>query len=184
MNSAQRSGIIALIIVITTAYAFYEKSLVDKLVESSEDLIVKEAPTFRLVDGKGSPIAKEDVFRNDLGVTFVHFWATWCGPCEAELPEFVEFAQSLENTKSSFLIVAVKDDRVKVKKFLKRFSSFPRNIRFAFDDDGSMMRDFGTLKLPETYLLQNSGRIYKKYAGAQAWLEEYYKGEVARALAL
>ena len=86
--------------------------------------------------------------------------------CEAELPEFVEFSKKFTGLK--FLIIASKDDLVKVKKFLKRFDLNQKNISYLFDESGLGMREFGTLRLPETYVFNGDLSLVKKFVGLKS----------------
>lgn len=100
----------------------------------------------------------------------VHFWATWCAPCEAEFPELVELAKIISNNdKIKFILVAVNDDKLKVSKFLSKFH-LSNNI-YVVSDDADEYKRFGTYKLPETFLFNYDGEVIKKYSGQQAWSE-------------
>ena len=68
----------------------------------------------------------------------VHFWATWCAPCEAELPEFIDLAKKFE--KITFFLIAVNDEEKKIHKFFKRFGELPPNVRLAHDEEGEGQR--------------------------------------------
>lgn len=98
---------------------------------------------------------------------FVHFWATWCGPCEAEFPKLERLVQEKEAKNIKFLFVAVNDKISSIKKFMKRFPNL--DVEIVLDDDFIHQSQFGTYKLPETFLFDKTGIIIKKYTGAKNW---------------
>ena len=72
------------------------------------------------------------------------------------------------------MLVAVNDEEVKIKKFLKRFPNIPKNVTFALDGQNKVMDLMGTLKVPETFLFSNEGKHINKFIGPQDWLSESY----------
>jgi thiol-disulfide isomerase/thioredoxin len=98
----------------------------------------------------------------------IHFWATWCAPCEAEFPELVRLTESLKDADVDFLFVAVNDDLQKVKKILNRFRSFD-NFTILLDNEGLHQKHFGSTRMPETFLFNSDGLVLKKFAGPQNW---------------
>lgn len=163
-------GIIALVIASTLAYSVIRKRQIDSITSSENDLILKELPVFSLPAlNSDAPITHENLFENKKKAMLIHFWGTWCAPCEAELPEFIEFVRALEKKGVGAILLAVQDDDKKIKKFMKRFGKLPENIRLAHDKNGSSMITFGTVKVPETYLFSKSGKNLNKYIGPQDW---------------
>ena len=140
-----------------------------KKYSSNDEYVLKKFPSIN----KFLSINQDEVlvpsFENGV---FVHFWATWCGPCEAELPEFIEYSKKFP--RSSFLIVASKDDIKLVKKTIDRIGVNKSNLYYLFDESGSVMKSFGTLKLPETYLFDSNRDIIKKFVGPQDWKNDYF----------
>jgi thiol-disulfide isomerase/thioredoxin len=103
----------------------------------------------------------------------IHFWATWCGPCEVEFPELIELTHQLQSYKGvKFLLVAINDDLVKVKKFLKKFDVSNENIILLLDEKNEYQR-LGTYKLPETFVFNSDSKIIKKFSGQQPWTQKY-----------
>lgn len=108
---------------------------------------------------------------------FVHFWATWCAPCEIEFPELVELIQILKNNpKIKFALVAVNDDLTKVKKFLAKYKLDYQKIQqqlLILEDKGTEFNKFGTYKLPETLLFDSKKSTVRKFTGQQAWSQRH-----------
>jgi cytochrome c biogenesis protein CcmG/thiol:disulfide interchange protein DsbE len=187
--SKQKAGVpfslkiafIALVMASTLGYSIIRKRMIDDLTSSKNFLILKNIPefSFKRVPGyeaNQEPITSKNVFDgNGSKALLVHFCGTWCGPCEAELPEFIEFAENLKDRGVKALLLAVNDDDKKIKKFMKRFGDLPENIFLVHDKSGSSMLKFGTVKVPETYLFSKSGKNLNKFIGPQDWKHSSYK---------
>lgn len=103
-------------------------------------------------------------------IILVHFWATWCGPCEAELPELLRFADKLVgNERVSIVLVAVNDEVPKIQKFLKTLPPVDVKIDWVLDNRNVHREAFGTTKLPESYLFAANGQFLRKLVGPQEW---------------
>jgi cytochrome c biogenesis protein CcmG, thiol:disulfide interchange protein DsbE len=113
--------------------------------------------------------------------SYIHFWATWCGPCEAEFPEFIRYAKKLEKFPIHFITIAVNDKPEAIKKYLKKYGELPKNMIILMDPD-NMSQKFGTNKLPETYLLGGSGQYFTKFIGPQSWSSPFYSEQVKKNL--
>ena len=79
---------------------------------------------------------------------FIHFWAT-CANCEKELPEFVNSIESFDGGVQGSLI-ATKDIDL-VNKKLKKLK-LNKNYFKIIHDPSEIMRQFGSLRVPETFL--------------------------------
>lgn len=136
--------------------------------------VLKELPELNVLKIEDSSnINAKNLLNNSRGL-FVHIWGTWCAPCEKEMPEFLNYAKKLENSNVKFLLIAVNDEEVKIKKFLKRFPAIPSNVIFAIDQQNKVMDQLGTLKVPETFLFNQSGKHINKFVGPQDWMAESY----------
>src|SRR5436189_111100 len=67
----------------------------------------KKAPNFSLKDANGDAVSLADYKGK---VVLVNFWATWCGPCEVEIPWFVEFEQKYKGRDFAVLGISMDDD--------------------------------------------------------------------------
>ena len=183
LTYSQKIFIIVAVLSATFFYSHYQRGLYEEFVNKAPTLILKEMPAFQAlnVDTK-EPISKQNFLSNGKG-TLVHFWGTWCAPCEAELPSFLELTRKLEKENVQVLILAVNDEELAVKKFLKRFSkNRPKNVLYGLDKDGLSLPLFGSVKVPETYLFSNQLRHLDKFVGPQDWDHASYKDRIMRLL--
>lgn len=167
-------------------YAFYEKNRIYKEASLSSDTdqySLKTIPDFNVVGlPDKSAIASRQLLKSGKGM-FVHVWATWCAPCESEMPLFLEFAKSFEEKNVIFLLIAVNDEELKVNRFLMKFS-LPKNVVISIDEKKLVMDKLGTLKVPETFLFSSSGKLVTKFIGPQNWNEATYIDRVKYWLSL
>ncbi|MCY4523124.1 MAG: TlpA disulfide reductase family protein [Halobacteriovoraceae bacterium] len=165
------------IVLLTFLYAYYHKSVYRDFFLIKNDPILKELPSTLVKDIKNNEFNIRSLINQKNG-GLVHFWGTWCAPCEEELPSFINLARPYEKKGIIFLLLAVKDNPKKVKRFLSRFSNLPKNIVLALDEQDSSMEKFGTLKVPETYMFDKKGQILKKFIGPQDWDNRYFTEKI------
>lgn len=122
-------------------------------------LIDRPAPDFSL---PALYQGAEGFTRKDLDgrVTLVNFFASWCAPCREEQPALMSLAHrpgvSLDG-------IAYKDKPEESRRFLDRFGN-PYS-RTGVDRDGATAIDFGVYGVPETYVVDGSGRIRYRHVG-------------------
>ncbi|MDF1564951.1 MAG: redoxin domain-containing protein [Deltaproteobacteria bacterium] len=121
------------------------------------------ASEFTLKDLTGTPVSLTD-YRGKT--VFVNFWATWCPPCVEELPSILRLHQALE--QSGFVVLAIsEDDSVgDVRKF---FSGNLPPFPVLMDEGQKVTRAWGTVKFPETYVVDPDGRVVAKFIGPRDW---------------
>lgn len=170
-------AIIAMIMASTLAYSIVKKRQIDALTSQENFLILKTIPSFAFnrLEGDDRPsITDKNVFDGGYDAVLIHFWGTWCAPCEAELPEFLEFVSHFKDRKVKAVLLAVQDEDKAIKKFLRRFGDLADNIEVVHDPKGDSMLTFGTVKVPETYLFSKNGKNLNKYVGPQDWKHKSY----------
>ena len=95
-------------------------------------------------------------------VTIVNFWATWCGPCRAEIPDLV----ALQKKYDKYLqIVGISQDEAP-PEIVKRFAAEHQMNYPVVMSTPELERAFpGIYALPTSYLLDREGRIVQKHVG-------------------
>ncbi len=139
-------------------------------IQSTTQSPLQAAPDFIWQDLNG----KSHEFSDLMGkAVILNFWATWCAPCVVEFPLMVELAKRNEKD-TVFLFVSVDDNTQNIFDFLKKHGDeeSAKNIYFAWDQNKKISMDlFGTVKYPETYIIDNTMNITDKIIGADVdWL--------------
>ena len=120
----------------------------------------KSAPDFSLKDANGHTVRLSD-FRGR--VVLLNFWATWCTPCQAEIPWFIELQQKYQADGLTVLGVSMDDDGWKaVRPFLAaRHINYPILLG---NEEVSQLYG-GIESLPTTLLIGRDGRTEFYHSG-------------------
>ena len=123
-------------------------------------LINEDLPEFELINlfDKNITITKKDMNGKFI---LINFFASWCVPCKIEHPLFFEIKENIKNLY--ILGINHKDKYEDANKYLTEDGN-PYDF-VGIDDNGMVGFEFGVFGLPETFLVDNSGRIIYKYLG-------------------
>lgn len=114
--------------------------------------------SFDLVDLEGEKTAIDAFFGKPM---VINFFATWCGPCEAEMPMFEEYANQLQGEVTFIGINSGESDN-DVSAFVKRMG-----VTFGvyLDSDNQIVRQFLVRALPTTLFIDQNGVLAAKHIG-------------------
>ena len=123
-------------------------------------LLNKDTPLFKSVS-----LYDDKTFINNESIknkkVLINFFASWCTPCKVEHPLIFELAN--KNPDLYILGFNHKDKKEDAKKYLKDDGD-PYNF-VGIDLDGLIALEFGVFGLPETFLINEDGKIIYKYMG-------------------
>lgn len=133
--------------------------------EFAAQLLSGPAPDIEVVDRDGKTVRLSDMRGK---VVFVNFWATWCPPCRAEMPDLEKLAESMRF--SPFEVFAVSSDQsfAEIDQF---FGGKKTRMRVGLDPDQKWAEIYGTEKLPETYVIDRDGNLRLRFVNVRAWTD-------------
>jgi thiol-disulfide isomerase/thioredoxin len=131
------------------------KETIEEEIEVRTDFFIKdiEGNYYQLEDFKGKRV-------------FINYWATWCKPCIAEMPDIEKAAKILE--KENYLFFLVSDQPMsKIKAFKEK-----RGFNLTFAKLNGTMESLKIRSLPTTFIYDTEGNRVKQISGTQKWDKE------------
>jgi cytochrome c biogenesis protein CcmG/thiol:disulfide interchange protein DsbE len=125
-----------------------------------EQLQGTPAPAFTLPDVNGSSVSLESLRGK---VVAVNFWATWCAPCKAEIPDFA--AVYTANAGKCLEFLGVAEESGTTDEIVAAARSLGINYPVLVDDDGAVGEAFRIPGYPRTYLIDVKGQVRKVFEG-------------------
>ena len=123
-------------------------------------LIDKPVPEFNLPPVKDHDLGLKTADLQSGEVTLVNVFASWCGPCRVEHPVFMALAKTGEVTLHG---INYKDDPDNASNWLARYGNPYK--RAGADRNGRVGIDWGVYGVPETFVVDQGGRIRHKHVG-------------------
>jgi thiol-disulfide isomerase/thioredoxin len=110
------------------------------------------APKFITKDIKGNKVSLENLKSKNV---LLVFWATWCGPCVAEIPQIKEIRKLNSVDKLEIISVSLDSDFSKYTAGLKKYQMDWTQIY----GDNDLVNTYGVTGIPVVYLIDKSGKI-------------------------
>ena len=129
--------------------------------QSSAIEIGQNAPDFTLTDTGGQKVNLSD-FKGKAVI--LNFFASWCPPCRAEIPDFIELQKVYGNKGFTFVGVSLVDAQDS-KNFAEKMGiNYPVLV-----DDGKVSMLYGPVRsIPTTYVIGKDSKVVKMYIGSRS----------------
>jgi thiol-disulfide isomerase/thioredoxin len=131
--------------------------------ESTDETQKVKAPDFTVTDTEGNEVNLSDFIGKPV---VLNFWASWCGPCQSEMPHFNELYQERKDDVH-FLMVNMTDGS---RETLDTAKSYIEGQGFAFpvyyDTKSDAAITYQVYSLPTTYFIDREGYAVAKVMGA------------------
>ena len=174
----QWSVVIAVIAVLGTGLAIGAHVMKDELFPVN---VGSTAPDFRakvlgenryktLADYKGQ-------------VVMVNIWATWCGPCQVEIPSLERLYREYGDKGLKLVAVSI-DDYVSEDSIRAFARNFGVTFEVLHDSTHAIERQYQATGYPETFVIGKEGTIRKKWIGPDDWSSQGNRALVAQLLGL
>jgi cytochrome c biogenesis protein CcmG/thiol:disulfide interchange protein DsbE len=134
------------------------------------------APDFVLQTQDGQTVKLSEQLKEKPVV--INFWASWCGPCRAEMPDLETVYQKYKDRVNFYVLnLTSQDDLAAAQAFLVKYGV---NIPMLTDPDGTVQEMYNILSIPTTFAVKKDGIISEKRQGAMS--ESAMVGMVERLL--
>jgi thiol-disulfide isomerase/thioredoxin len=125
---------------------------------------------FQIKDLKGN---KVDISEFKNKVIFLNMWATWCGPCRAEMPSIQKLYDSVANEKIVFVMLSLDKDehQPKIVSYIK-----DKEFRFpVYQPTGYLPKQLQVPSIPTTLIISPDGKIKMKKVGTANYNTEKFR---------
>ena len=128
--------------------------------EPNQSESAKPAPSWELADLEGKTVRSTDLKGK---VVVLDFWATWCPPCRAEIPDFIALQKKYSAVGLAVIGVSVDQASLKTVKAFAEKNGINYPVVLA---DNKIVDSFGGIDgLPTTFIIDRKGNIVKQHLG-------------------
>jgi thiol-disulfide isomerase/thioredoxin len=133
---------------------------------TESQLVGKPAPPFELDLLAGGKFKLADQKGH---VVVLDFWATWCGPCLAAMPQVDRAVREFENQGVQLVAVNLEEGPKPIKSMLERHKL---DLTVALDRDGAVAGKYQASAIPQTVIIDSEGKVVRVFIGGGTHFEE------------
>jgi peroxiredoxin len=132
------------------------------ILHAHASVIGAQVPDFTLSTLDGGTLRLRDLQGQ---IVFLNFWATWCAPCQNEMPELQKIEE--EHRSEGVRVIAVTDPTQGqtedgIRTFLLRLNL---KLTVALSSDPDLYEQFGVAQIPTTFIIDRAGIIREEHIG-------------------
>lgn len=121
------------------------------------------APDFKMMDADGNEVHLSDYTGTPI---VLNFWASWCGPCKMEMPEFNDKYQELGGEVQFLMVNMTTSYRESLEKAQTLIAEQEYVFPVFYDTEGDAAATYGVYSLPTTIFIDAEGRAIAQATGA------------------
>ncbi len=144
------------------------------LLLASNDLLGKTAPDFTLKSDQGDN-RKLSEYRGK--VVLINFWASWCGPCQQELPKLSELRGLHDDYDFELLAVNIDEEPEKALRLAKKLGI---NFPILFDESKKVSKLYDIDAMPMTILVDRNGDVRYMHRGYKESYLSLYQQQIKK----
>ena len=128
--------------------------------EEPEDII---APDFEVIDKAGNPVKLSSFFGKPI---VLNFWASWCGPCQSEMPDFNEKYAEMGGDVHFVMVNMTDGGRETVETASAFIEKNGYDFPVLFDTKSEAAMTYGAYSLPTSFFINAEGHVIAQAVGA------------------
>lgn len=126
------------------------------------------SPSFKLKDLEGKSVQLADYKGK---IVLLNFWATWCGPCQAEMPSMQAFYEKNKASGIVMLAINIGETEDIVRNYMEENAfTFP----VLLDEDQQIALDYSIEGIPTTYIVGKDGHFLARLVSSFEWDSEVF----------
>lgn len=114
---------------------------------------------FKLKDLNGNDVSLSSLKGKNV---YLNFWATWCPPCKAEMPDIEKLYEETKDTDLVILAVDIGEDKNTVKTFIDKNKY---NFKILLDSNTAVAGDYNISAIPSSFFINKEGNLVSQKVG-------------------
>ncbi len=144
-----------------------DESLVTMVAGLDGQWVGRDAPPVSLPDLQSQTHTLND-YRGK--VIFLNIWASFCEPCKKEMPSMERLVRTYSDRGLVMLAISVDPEASDAQQFMTTFLQGQQSgMTVLHDPTSNTAANYGTELLPETYIIDRSGRVIARFVNAYDW---------------
>ena len=168
MRRRYRTNTLIISIILLCATLCTQSAFASTLPKGIITLDGRDAPALKLIDMED---ASFDLKKSRGHWVFVHFWATWCGPCRREMPTIQAMSEKLSDSNLEIVLVNTAESEDTIFGFLGIVAP---DLNPLLDSDGLATEAWQPRGLPATFFVSPEGKLRYLALGGRDWDKAEY----------